>query len=133
LRGEMNLSPAQRVPLIALGDASTLAANSPYLAALGKLENVEIVSDLPDLGAPVQVVGTTQLMLHVEIDVEAERARLGKEIERLENEISKAQGKLSNESFVQRAPAHVVEQEKARVEQFSQTLQKVREQLQRLA
>ncbi|HLU18467.1 MAG TPA: valine--tRNA ligase [Pusillimonas sp.] len=132
LRGEMNLSPAQRVPLIALGDATTLATNSPYLAALAKLEKVEIVSSLPSLGAPVQVVGTTQLMLHVEIDVDAERARLGKEIERLEKEIAKAQGKLSNESFVLRAPAQVVEQEKARVEQFSQTLQKVQEQLQRL-
>src|SRR5690606_39312378 len=98
LRGEMNLSPAQRVPLIALGDATTLATNSPYLAALGKLEKVEIVSSLPSLGAPVQVVGTTQLMLHVEIDVDAERARLGKESERLEKEIAKAQRKLSIES-----------------------------------
>src|SRR5690606_4969026 len=69
LRGEMNLSPAQRVPLIALGDAQVLTANSPYLAALAKLESVEVVSALPDLGAPVQVVGATQLMLHVEIDV----------------------------------------------------------------
>ena len=132
LRGEMNLSPAQRVPLIALGDAQVLTANSPYLAALAKLESVEVVSALPDLGAPVQVVGATQLMLHVEIDVEAERTRLGKEIERLEKEIAKAQAKLSNESFLQRAPAQVVEQEKARVAQFGETLQKVREQMQRL-
>jgi valyl-tRNA synthetase len=129
LRGEMNLSPAQRVPLIALGDAEVLAANSPYLAALAKLENVEIVKALPDVGAPVQVVGATQLMLHVEIDVEAERLRLGKEIERLEREIAKANGKLSNASFVERAPAAVVEQEKARVVQFGETLQKVQEQL----
>src|SRR5690606_3590259 len=97
LRGEMNLSPAQRVPLIALGDATTLATNSPYLAALAKLEKVEIVSSLPSLGAPVQMVGTTQLMLHVEIDVDAERARLGKEIERREKEIAQAQGKPSHE------------------------------------
>jgi valyl-tRNA synthetase len=129
LRGEMNLSPAQRVPLIALGDPGVLAANSPYLAALAKLENVEIVKALPDVGAPVQVVGATQLMLHVEIDVEAERLRLGKEIERLEREIAKANGKLSNASFVERAPAAVVDQEKARVVQFGETLQKVQEQL----
>ncbi|NGM87803.1 valine--tRNA ligase [Parapusillimonas sp. SGNA-6] len=132
LRGEMNLSPAQRVPLIAQGDADVLAANSMYLAALAKLENVQIVTKLPDVGAPVQIVGATQLMLHVEIDVEAERLRLGKEIERLEREIAKADGKLSNASFVERAPAAVVEQEKARVAHFGETLQKVQAQLAKL-
>lgn len=83
---------------------------------------------LPDAGAPVQVVGASRLMLHVEIDVAAERVRLDKEIARLEGEIAKANGKLSNASFVERAPAAVVEQEKARLAQFGETLQKVREQ-----
>jgi valyl-tRNA synthetase len=133
LRGEMNLSPAQRVPLIAQGDRQVLQANSMYLAALAKLESVDIVDQLPDVGAPVQVVGATQLMLHVEIDVDAERLRLGKEIERLENEIAKANGKLSNASFVERAPAAVVEQEKSRVALFGETLQKVKDQLAKLA
>ncbi|MBB5217031.1 valine--tRNA ligase [Parapusillimonas granuli] len=132
LRGEMNLSPAQRVPLIAQGEAGMLAENSMYLTALAKLEGVEIVDRLPDIGAPVQVVGSAQLMLRVEIDVEAERLRLGKEIERLENEIAKANGKLSNASFMERAPLAVVEQEKARVAQFGETLAKVREQMARL-
>ncbi len=132
LRGEMNLSPAQKAPLVAQGDRSVLSANAPYLAALARLENVGIVDRLPDVGAPVQVVGATQLMLHVEIDVEAERLRLGKEVERLEKEIAKANGKLSNASFIERAPAAVVEQEKSRVAQFSETLLKVREQLAKL-
>ncbi|MGO1253077.1 MAG: valine--tRNA ligase [Alcaligenes aquatilis] len=133
LRGEMNISPAQRVPLIAQGNAETLQANSPYLAALGKLESVEIVDQLPtDAGAPVQVIGTTQLMLHVEIDVEAERIRLSKEIERLQGEISKAEAKLGNASFVERAPAAVVEQERQRVIQFGETLAKVQQQFARL-
>src|SRR5690554_4857628 len=133
LRGEMSLSPAQRVPLIAQGDSAVLNANAPYLAALAKLEGVDVVDQLPDVGAPVQVVGTTQLMLHVEIDVDAERARLGKEIERLEREIAKAHAKLSNASFVERAPAAVVEQEKIRVGQFGETLDKVKGQLEKLA
>ncbi len=134
LRGEMNISPAQRVPLIAQGDAAILKANSPYLAALCKLENVDIVDQLPtDAGAPVQVVDSAQLMLHVEIDVEAERIRLSKEIERLQGEISKAQGKLGNASFVERAPAAVVEQERLRVAQFGETLTKVKQQFDRLA
>jgi len=133
LRGEMNLSPAQRVPLVAQGDADVLADNAPYLQALAKLEGVEIVAQLPEIGAPVQIVGTTQLMLHVEVDIEAERTRLGKEVERLEREIAKAQGKLSNASFVERAPAAVVEQEKARAAQFTETLEKVQAQLSKLA
>jgi valyl-tRNA synthetase len=133
LRGEMNLSPAQKVPLVAQGDAATLDRNAPYLAALARLTQVEVVKALPDVGAPVQVVGAARLMLHVEIDVAAERARLDKEIARLEGEIAKAQGKLSNASFVQRAPAAVVDQEKERLAQFGATLDKVREQRGKLA
>ncbi|QDQ89177.1 valine--tRNA ligase [Alcaligenaceae bacterium SJ-26] len=132
LRGEMSLSPAQRVPLIATGNQSVLARNQGYLAALAKLSEVQIADTLPDLGAPVQVVGDNRLMLHVEIDVAAEQARLDKEIERLEKEIGKAEGKLSNASFVERAPAAVVEQEKARLVQFQDTLARVREQRSRL-
>jgi valyl-tRNA synthetase len=128
LRGEMNLSPAQKVPLCAQGDAPTLTRNAPYLAALAKLSQVDVLDALPDAGAPVQVVGASRLMLRVEIDVAAERVRLDKEIARLEGEIAKANGKLSNASFVERAPAAVVEQEKARVAQFGETLQTVREQ-----
>lgn len=126
LRGEMNLSPAQRVPLVAEGSTDVLSRNAPYLAALAKLSEVEVVATLPDAGAPVQVVGDARLMLHVEIDVAAECARLDKEIARLEGEIAKAHGKLGNASFVERAPAAVVEQEKARLAQFSETLEKVR-------
>lgn len=132
LRGEMNLSPGQRVPLIARGDADTLQHNRPYLMALARLEEVEIVDELPDVGAPVQVVGTTQLMLHVEIDIEAEKIRLSKERDRLKGEIEKAQGKLANPGFVERAPAAVVEQEKVRLADFTATLEKVQEQLARL-
>ena len=129
LRGEMSLSPAQKVPLYAQGeDRNMLKRNAPYLAALAKLSQVDVLDALPDAGAPVQVVGASRLMLHVEIDVAAERVRLDKEIARLEGEITKANGKLSNASFVERAPAAVVEQEKARVAQFGETLRKVQEQ-----
>ena len=63
----------------------------------------------------------------------AERERLSKEMARLEGEINKANGKLSNESFVARAPAEVVAQEKARVANFSATLEKMREQFAKLS
>jgi len=126
LRGEMNLSPAARVPLIAEGPQEMLLQHAPYLASLAKLSSVDVMSSLPDDGAPVQVVGQTRLMLKVEIDVAAEKVRLDKEIARLEGEINKAQAKLSNESFVARAPAAVVEQEQQRVAQFDETLAQVK-------
>jgi len=126
LRGEMNLSPAQKVPLFAEGDADMLNLHAPYLMALAKLSEVQVVELLPDLGAPVQILDNTRLMLNVEIDKEAELARLAKEAQRLEGEIAKAQGKLSNEGFVARAPGHVIEQEKERLAQFTERLEGIR-------
>jgi valyl-tRNA synthetase len=119
----MNLSPAQKVPLAAAGDRGTVEAYAPYLAALARLSEVSATGDaLPDSDAPVQIVGTFRLMLKIEVDVAAERERLDKEIARLQGEIAKAQGKLGNESFVARAPAAVVEQERKRMEGFGATL-----------
>jgi valyl-tRNA synthetase len=71
-------------------------------------------------------------MLKIEVDKEAEQARLSKEISRLEGEIAKAHAKLGNESFVARAPAAVVEQEKERLANFGATLEKLRMQLVKL-
>ncbi|WP_020183447.1 valine--tRNA ligase [Methylotenera sp. 1P/1] len=132
LRGEMGISPASKVPLIAAGDAKQLIAYAPYLKSLAKLESVDVVADLPEADAPVMLAGDFRLMLKVEIDVAAEKERLGKEIARLQSEIAKANGKLNNESFVARAPAAVVEQEKARVAEFSASLQKLETQLVKL-
>src|SRR5574343_26568 len=133
LRGEMNVSPAQRMPLLVAGGGTEISEFAAILQALGKLSEVQIVDDMPtDAVAPVAVVGETRLMLKVEIDVAAERERLKKEIEKLEKQIAIAQGKLSNEGFVARAPAAVVEQEKQRVADFSATLEQLTPQLAKL-
>ena len=82
--------------------------------------------------APVAVVGSARLCLYMEIDVVAERARLAKEVGRLEGELAKARGKLANEAFVAKAPAAVIDQERKRITQFTATMVQLKDQLQRL-
>ena len=137
LRSEMNVSPATRLPLYVFGDTAFMRENAAVLQGLAKLNEVKVFDDeaawaAAAQAAPVAVVGEARLCLFMEIDVAAEKARLGKEAARLEGEITKANAKLGNEAFVAKAPAAVLEQEKKRVADFGATLAKVREQLTRL-
>ena len=132
LRSEMNLSPGERVPLFAEGDTARLAPLFPHLQFLGRLSEATVVAQLPDLDSPVAVVGDTRLMLKIEIDVAAEVARLEKEAARLRGEVGKAEAKLANKCFVERAPAAVVAQERERLGNFQLTLEKVTARLERL-
>ena len=141
LRGEMKISPATRVPLaISCRDESARARVEtfvPYLKTLGRLDEVIFTDDLENVrpvgsAAPVAVVNGFNLMLIVKVDVVAEKARLTKEMTRLEGEINKAQTKLSNEKFVARAPAAVIEQERKRLASFLELLEAVKDQLSKL-
>jgi valyl-tRNA synthetase len=138
LRSEMALSPAERVPLLAIGEAAFFDVAAPLLKALAKLSEVKHVADEAAFAqatqdAPVAVQGNARLALEVQIDVAAEHARLAKEIARLQGEVVKAEAKLGNEGFVARAPAAVVEQERQRLAEFSQTLRRLEDQARRLA
>jgi valyl-tRNA synthetase len=135
LRSEANVKPSERVPLLTTARLPEPLAQSTVTAtvALARVSEFKHVEELPTSDSPVAVVGEDRLMIHVEIDVPAEIARLEKEIARLEGEIGKARGKLGNASFVERAPAKVVEQERARLAGFEAALGKLREQLDKLA
>jgi valyl-tRNA synthetase len=141
LRGEMNVSPANRMPLFALaGNAEELAfmqSAAPVLQALAKLSEVKVFDDeaawsAAAQAAPVAVVGELRVCLFIEVDVAAEKIRLSKEVDRLQNEITKAGAKLGNEAFVAKAPPAVIEEAKKRVADFTATLAKVQEQLVKL-
>ncbi|MEK9952586.1 MAG: valine--tRNA ligase [Curvibacter sp.] len=141
LRGEMNVSPSTRLPLYALagnaGEAAFITQWAPVLQALSKLAEVKVYASEAEWvaaaqAAPVAVVGEARLCLHMEVDVAAEKARLGKEAARLEGEIAKARGKLANAAFVAKAPPAVIEQENRRVADFTATLAKIQDQLSRL-
>nr|WP_315493996.1 valine--tRNA ligase [uncultured Rhodoferax sp.] len=141
LRGEMNVSPAVRLPLFVVAHSATegefLQASAAVLQSLAKLSEVKVFADEASWqaaaqSAPVAVVGEARVCLFVEVDVAAEKIRLGKEVARLEEQITKASVKLSNEAFVAKAPAAVLEQERKRVADFAATLEKVKEQLARL-
>jgi len=141
LRGEMNVSPATRLPLYVVAqtasDGEFLQSSAAVLQSLAKLNEVklfdnEAVWQAAAQSSPVAVVGEARICLHMEVDVAAEKLRLGKEVTRLEDQITKAQAKLGNEAFVAKAPAAVLEQERKRMDDFTATLTKVREQLARL-
>ncbi|NBY67478.1 MAG: valine--tRNA ligase [Betaproteobacteria bacterium] len=138
LRGEMSVSPATKLPLYVLGDSEFMKAAGPVLQALAKLNEVKVFDNEAEwtkasAAAPVAVVGEARLCLFMEVDVAAEKIRLSKEVARLEGEIGKANGKLSNEAFVAKAPPAVIDQERKRVADFEAALSKMKTQLLQLA
>ena len=141
LRAEMNVPPSTKLPMFALPanaiEAAFMRDAAPVLKSLAKLSEVKVFEDEPTWQAaaqasPVSVVGDLRMCLHMEIDVAAEKLRIGKEVTRLEGEIARVNGKLSNEAFVAKAPPAVIELERKRVTDNTATLQKLQDQLTRL-
>lgn len=137
----MGVSPSTKLPLaVSCRDCDARARAEkmvPYIRALAKVNEVIFSEDLEAVRpagstAPTAVVDSYSLMLIMEVDVAAERARMTKEIERLEKEVAKAENKLSNEKFVSKAPEAVVAQERNRLASFKDLLASVKEQLSKL-
>jgi valyl-tRNA synthetase len=134
LRSEAKLPPAEKVLLLRTADpaVSDQAAAARAISALARLSGFEKREPLPDSTSPVAVIGAARIMLHKEVDPAVEAERISKEIARLAAEIAKFKAKLANPSFVERAPAHIVEQDRKRLADFEQTLAKLQDQLQKL-
>jgi valyl-tRNA synthetase len=130
LRSEAKIPPKDRVTFYVTGTLSD--ATVPAMLSLAKASELKSFAELPPSDSPVAVVGPHRLMPHVEVDPQAERERLGKETARLAGEIAKARGKLGNAAFVERAPAAVVAQERARLAAFEASLHKLKAQLEKL-
>ena len=132
LRSEMNISPANKIPLALSGNKKELEEYLPYLIGLAKLSDAEITSDLPNKDAPVAIINDYKIMLNIEVDKEAESIRLKKEIEKIDIDLNKAGIKLSNENFVSKAPKEIIKQEKERLSKFSEHKDRLVQQLKKL-
>jgi valyl-tRNA synthetase len=132
LRGDAGLGAGEKVGLFVAGGTQLARRYEPFVKPLARLSELTYVDALPRSEAPVTVVEHFQLMLDIRADPVAERQRLAKEQARVQGEITKAEAKLANETFVARAPAHVVHQERERLAGFHSTLAKLRLQLDRL-
>ncbi|HWV14904.1 MAG TPA: valine--tRNA ligase [Cellvibrio sp.] len=136
IRGEMNISPAKDLPVLfkngSAEDQQRLQSNQQFLKKLASLESITWLnaSDAEPMSATT-LVGNMEILVPMAglIDKDAEIARLSKESGKLEMDISRTEAKLSNAAFVDKAPAEVVEKERARVAESKMAIEKLREQI----
>lgn len=132
LRGEMGIAPNVKAPLFVEGSAE-LEGLLKYLPSLTRLTEAKLVDNLPEAeDAPVAVCNGVRLMLKVEIDKAAETARLSKEAEKLQKALDKLNAKLSKPGYTEKAPAHLVEKDKADLAELTDKMGKVEGQLAKL-
>ena len=132
LRGEMGIAPNVKAPLFVEGSAE-LEGLLKYLPSLTRLTEAKLVDSLPEAeDAPVAVCNGARLMLKVEIDKAAETARLSKEAEKLQKALNKLNAKLSKPGYTEKAPAHLVEKDKADLAELEDKMAKVQTQLAKL-
>ena len=134
VRGEMNISPAKALPIyLARGDAEDkrrLEENRQFLSKLASLESITWLDDPAE--APLcatALAGDLEILVPMAglIDVDAELARLDREIDKISIEVKKLSGKLSNAKFVDNAPAEVVTKERQKLEEFEGSVSQLQE------
>jgi valyl-tRNA synthetase len=135
IRSGMNIAPSKALPILlqngSAQDMAWLDANEVFIKSLAKTESITWLAageEGPD--SATSLVGEMRLLVPMAglIDKEAELARLGKEIDRLQGEVQRTEGKLNNEKFVGKAPAEVVEKEKAKLAEARSSLASLQEQ-----
>ena len=132
LRGEMGIQPNVKAPLF-VESADDLADYLKYLPMMTRLTEAQQVAALPESeDAPSAVCNCARLMLKVEIDKAAETARLSKEAEKLQKALDKLNAKLSKPGYTEKAPAHLVEKDKADLAELEDKMAKVQTQLAKL-
>ena len=139
IRSEMNIAPGKQIPLLfakgAAADRTRVERFAEQIAFLARTESQAwLDAGQQEPASASAIVGELRVLIPLAglIDIEAEKARLNREIKRIESEITKCNGKLGNATFVANAPAAVVEQERGRLAEFSTTLSGLNEQLGRL-
>lgn len=138
-RSEMNVPAGAKIDMLVAdatdGTKNALNAQMDVLKRLARLENVDTLDGDAPNGAISVVVGeaTYYLPLADVIDIDAEKARLSKSLEKLEKEIKSVSGRLNNENFVSKAPAHVIAENKKGLEEAEQKADKIKQALERLA
>ena len=133
-RAEMNIPPSKKASMIIVTDKTDVfSLGTTFFEKLASAANVTVVADKSgvDENSVAVIVDGAQIFMPMGelVDAEKEIARLNDEKKKLIGEIKRVEGKLSNEGFVAKAPAHVVEEERAKGEKYKQMLEKVEESL----
>lgn len=138
IRGEMNISPAKQIPVLLRGpkaDHTRMIDNRPFLMALAKLESLDWIGSEEAPLSATQLSGDMEVMVPMAglIDTTAELGRLDKELERIRKDIGRIEGKLGNEGFTAKAPADVIEKERGKLEDAQSSLNRLRDQREKIA
>jgi len=138
IRGEMDISPGKALPVMLLNssaeDQQRVADQANLIERVGRVESVTVLANEEPPASATALLGDMRILVPLKgiIDVDAERARLEKQEQKLESDLSKAQAKLSNENFVNNAPPDVVAQERQRVSEFERKISQIKEQIEKL-
>jgi len=139
IRSGMNIDPRKALPVLLQNGSETdrqrLEANRNFIISLGRIESIEWLGNKEGPESATALVGEMKVLIPMAglIDKDAEQARLNKELERKRNELERTEKKLANTSFVDKAPAAVVEKEKTKLEDIRTTIRQLEEQLEKIA